>query len=25
MDDRSIKIFPGYRVQHNQTLGPFKD
>ncbi|MCB0349822.1 MAG: Glu/Leu/Phe/Val dehydrogenase [Bdellovibrionales bacterium] len=24
MDDDSIKVFPGYRVQHNQTLGPFK-
>jgi len=24
MDDNSIKIFPGYRVQHNQVLGPFK-
>lgn len=24
MDDDSIKMFPGYRVQHNQTLGPFK-
>lgn len=24
MDDDSIRVFPGYRVQHNQTLGPFK-
>lgn len=24
MDDDSIRIFPAYRVQHNQTLGPFK-
>ncbi|MCB0413967.1 MAG: Glu/Leu/Phe/Val dehydrogenase [Bdellovibrionales bacterium] len=24
MDDDTVKIFPGYRVQHNQTLGPFK-
>ncbi|MBK8201759.1 MAG: Glu/Leu/Phe/Val dehydrogenase [Bdellovibrionales bacterium] len=24
MDDRRIQIFSGYRVQHNQTLGPFK-
>ena len=24
MDDNSIKIFNGYRVQHNHTLGPFK-
>lgn len=24
MDDGNIKIFRGYRVQHNQTLGPFK-
>jgi glutamate dehydrogenase (NAD(P)+) len=24
MDDGNLKIFPGYRVQHNQTLGPFK-
>lgn len=24
MDDGNIKIFSGYRVQHNQTLGPFK-
>lgn len=24
MDDDRIKIFPGYRVQHNQALGPFK-
>src|SRR5437868_15507548 len=24
MDDDSIKVFPGYRVQHNQVLGPFK-
>lgn len=24
MDDDRVKIFPGYRVQHNQTLGPFK-
>jgi glutamate dehydrogenase (NAD(P)+) len=24
MDDGSMKVFPGYRVQHNQTLGPFK-
>jgi glutamate dehydrogenase (NAD(P)+) len=24
MDDNSIRVFPAYRVQHNQTLGPFK-
>jgi glutamate dehydrogenase (NAD(P)+) len=24
MDDNSIKVFEGYRVQHNHTLGPFK-
>ena len=24
MDNDSIKIFNGYRVQHNHTLGPFK-
>ena len=24
MDDGNVKIFPGYRVQHNQALGPFK-
>ncbi|RME14472.1 MAG: Glu/Leu/Phe/Val dehydrogenase [Bdellovibrio sp.] len=24
MDDDRVQIFPGYRVQHNQTLGPFK-
>lgn len=24
MDDGSIKIFTGYRVQHNDTRGPFK-
>ncbi|USN49051.1 MAG: Glu/Leu/Phe/Val dehydrogenase [Pseudobdellovibrionaceae bacterium] len=24
MDDHTVKVFPGYRVQHNQTLGPFK-
>ncbi len=24
MDDDQIQIFNGYRVQHNQTLGPFK-
>lgn len=24
MDDNSMKVFPGYRVQHNQVLGPFK-
>ncbi|MCB9026234.1 MAG: Glu/Leu/Phe/Val dehydrogenase [Bdellovibrionaceae bacterium] len=24
MDDGRVQIFPGYRVQHNQTLGPFK-
>jgi glutamate dehydrogenase (NAD(P)+) len=24
MDDGSLKIFTGYRVQHNNTLGPFK-
>ena len=24
MDDGKIKVFPGYRVQHNQVLGPFK-
>lgn len=24
MDDYSVKVFHGYRVQHNSTLGPFK-
>src|SRR5690606_18736600 len=24
MDDDRVKVFQGYRVQHNQTLGPFK-
>mgnify|MGYP001363920658 CR=1 FL=1 len=24
MDDGTVQIFAGYRVQHNQTLGPFK-
>lgn len=24
MDDYSVKVFHGYRVQHNMTLGPFK-
>jgi glutamate dehydrogenase (NAD(P)+) len=24
MDDGRVKVFTGYRVQHNQTLGPFK-
>jgi glutamate dehydrogenase (NAD(P)+) len=24
MDNGSLKVFSGYRVQHNQTLGPFK-
>jgi len=24
MDDGRVRIFSGYRVQHNQTLGPFK-
>lgn len=24
MDDNSIRVFEGYRVQHNQVLGPFK-
>ncbi len=24
MDDYSVKVFTGYRVQHNSTLGPFK-
>lgn len=24
MDDYSVRVFTGYRVQHNQTLGPFK-
>jgi glutamate dehydrogenase (NAD(P)+) len=24
MDDHSVKVFTGYRVQHNQTLGPWK-
>ena len=24
MDDYSIQVFRGYRVQHNHTLGPFK-
>ncbi len=24
MDDGSVKIFTGYRVQHNDTRGPFK-
>jgi len=24
MDDRSVHVFTGYRVQHNDVLGPFK-
>jgi len=24
MDDERVKVFTGYRVQHNNTLGPFK-
>lgn len=24
MDDYTVKVFNGYRVQHNSTLGPFK-
>lgn len=24
MDDQSVKVFTGYRVQYNSTLGPFK-
>lgn len=24
MDDRSVRVFPGYRVQHSQALGPCK-
>jgi glutamate dehydrogenase (NAD(P)+) len=24
MDDHTVKVFTGYRVQHNQTLGPYK-
>ena len=24
MDDRSTKVFTGYRIQHNNILGPFK-
>jgi glutamate dehydrogenase (NAD(P)+) len=24
MDDNTMKVFAGYRVQHNQILGPFK-
>ena len=24
MDDHSLQVFRGYRVQHNHTLGPFK-
>tara|TARA_B100001248_G_scaffold262728_1_gene261745 strand:+ start:17925 stop:19199 length:1275 start_codon:yes stop_codon:yes gene_type:complete len=24
MDDRTVKVFQGYRVQHSQTLGPCK-
>jgi glutamate dehydrogenase (NAD(P)+) len=24
MDDHTVKVFTGYRVQHNQTLGPWK-
>lgn len=24
MDDDTLKVFSGYRVQHNHTLGPFK-
>jgi glutamate dehydrogenase (NAD(P)+) len=24
MDDGKVRVFSGYRVQHNQTLGPFK-
>ena len=24
MDDETVQVFNGYRVQHNHTLGPFK-
>lgn len=24
MDDQSVKVFNGYRVQYNSTLGPYK-
>ena len=24
MDDGSVKVFTGYRIQHNDTRGPFK-
>lgn len=24
MDDKSVKVFTGYRVQHNDSLGPYK-
>lgn len=24
MDDRTVRVVPGYRVQHNDTLGPYK-
>ena len=24
MDDASVRVFTGYRVQHNDALGPFK-
>ncbi|MFQ5850995.1 MAG: Glu/Leu/Phe/Val dehydrogenase dimerization domain-containing protein [Candidatus Binatia bacterium] len=24
MDDGSVRVFTGYRVQHNDTLSPFK-
>lgn len=24
MDDYSVKVFSGYRIQHNSTLGPYK-
>lgn len=24
MDDHSVKVFTGYRVQYNSTLGPYK-
>src|SRR3990167_9398033 len=24
MDDGSVQVVPGYRVQHNDTLGPYK-
>ena len=24
MDDHSVKVFNGYRIQHNATRGPYK-